>query len=583
MNELVARSFSFARARVCVQEVHVFWAGTAVVAAALAGVLGWFLRTWPPHEDEALALFVGRGSFGDVLHTVIVERGGAPLQFAFAWAIVHLGGGLTALRAVSLVFAVASVPLIALLGARLASRMVGLVAAALASGTWVMLFQGIYGRMYSLFLFTSLLSFLALLSALGKPGEPPGTLGGTSRFPRAPSTGPLRGRALRASPGAPSTGPLTRTGGFAAGGRRRFAFWGLALLAMLASHPYAVLVVGAQGLFVLLRRERLRQALVTLAAVGVVGIPFWWADIVLRNRFDVGVGGGGPRLGSPGSVLHYFWWVSGDFSAGHHAWSAPVLLLALAGIVLLARRRRGGVLLTACVVAVPALAFMLATLHSTTSPEARHIIFALPFFSVLLAVPLVDAGRVRPPLTAALAFAAVAVLLVGEVRWAHRKTPPLFDGDPPGEAQARDSAASWLASTARSDDVLLGYEPVYLLAWERNRSFSGHALPRADPALFAAALKDVPEPLGRGVWVFDASDTTNVSERQTIPFVLPKPESAFEGYVYGPYLVVRSRRPLLTRTRYLAVSEDVMRLGRTLQIGDADINLHTLLQAESRL
>jgi hypothetical protein len=282
-------------------------------------------------------------------------------------------------------------------------------------------------------------------------------------------------------------------------------------------------------------------------------------------------------------VLHYFWWVSGDFSAGHRAWSAPVLLLALAGAVLLARRRRGGLPLAACVVAVPALAFMLATLHSTTSPEARHIIFVLPFFSIALALPLVELGRLRPPFTAVVALAAVGALLVGEVRWAHQKTPPLFDGDPSAQIQARDSAASWLASTARADDVLLGYEPIYLRAWERNRSFSIHALPRADPALLAAALKDVPEPLGRGVWVFDASDTTNVSERQTIRFVLPKPESAFEGRAYGPYLVIRSRRPLVTRERYVEVSETVMRLGRRLQIGDADINLHTLLQAESRL
>jgi hypothetical protein len=535
VNEVVARTESFARARTRVEERHVFWAGTTVVAAALAGALGWLLQTWPPHEDETLALFVGRGSLGHVLHTVIAERGGAPLHFLFAWAVAHTGGGLTALRIVSLVFAVASVPLIALLGARLADRTAGVVAAALASGTWVVLFQGVYGRMYSLFLFTSLLSFLALLSALDH------------------------------------------------GGRRRFALWGVALFLMLASHPYAVLVLGGQALFVFLRRVRVREASLTLAAVAVAGIPFWWADIVLRGRFDVGVGGGGPRLGSPGSVLHYLWWVSGDFSAGHREWSITVLLTALVGAILLVRRGRGGLLLAVCVITVPALAFMLATLHSTTSPEARHIIFALPFFSIALALPLVEIGRLRPPLTAVVAVGAVALLLVGEVRWAHEKTPPLFDGDPAGEAQARSSAASWLASTARADDILLGYEPIYLRAWERNRAFSIHAVPRADPALLASTLKELDEPLGRGVWVFDASDTTNARERQTIPFVLPQPASDFEGHAYGPYLVIRSRRPLLTRERFVEVSETVMRLGRTLQIGDADINLHTLLQAETRL
>lgn len=535
MVELATHSSALARARLRVQEVDVFWAGTAAVTGTLAGVLGWFLRTWPPHEDEALALFVGRGSLGHVLRTVVTERGGAPLHFALAWLVVHLGGGLTGLRIVSLVFAVASVPLIALLGARLADRTVGLVAAALASGSWVLIFHGIFGRMYSLFLFTSLLSFLTLLSALDH------------------------------------------------GGRRRFVFWGLALLLMLASHPYAALVVAAQGLFVVLRRRRLRAALLTLAAVAVAGIPFWWADLVLRDRFDVGVGGGGPRLGSPTSVLHYFWWVAGDFSAGHRTWSTPVLLLALVGLILLWRRRAESVALFACVVAVPAVAFMLATLNSTTSPEARHLIFALPFFSVLLAMPLVEIGRRGGRLAPAVAVAAVAVLLVGEVRWTHEKTPPIFDGDPPGETQARDAAGAWLASTSRPTDVLLGYEPVYLAAWERNRSFSSHTLPRADPALLASALKDVPEPLGRGVWVFDASDTTNVKPRQTIRFALPSPHAAFEGRVYGPFLVIRSRRPLVTRRRYVTVSEEVMRLGRTLEIGDADINLRTLLRAESRV
>jgi hypothetical protein len=535
MIEVATDPSPLARARTRVRDVDTFWAGTTAVAATLAGVLGWFLRTWPPHEDEALALFVGRGSLGHVLHTVVTERGGAPLHFGLAWLVVHLGGGLTGLRLVSLLFAVASVPLIALLGARLADRTVGLVAAALASGSWVLMFHGIYGRMYSLFLFTSLLSFLALLSALDR------------------------------------------------GGRRRFALWGLALLLMLASHPYAALVVAAQGLFVVLRRRRLRSALLTLAAVGIAGIPFWWADLVLRDRFDVGVGGGGPELGSPTSVLHYFWWVAGDFSAGHRAWSTPVLVLALVGTMLLWRRRPESVGLFACVVAVPGLAFMLATLNSTASPEARHLIFALPFFSVLLAVPLVEVGRRGGRLGPAVAVTAVVVLLIGEVRWTHEKTPPIFDGDPPGETQARAAAAAWLASTYRPSDVLLGYEPVYLQAWEQNRSFSGHTLPRADPALLASALKKIPEPLGRGVWVFDASDTTNVKERQTIRYALPTPQAAFEARAYGPFLVIRSRNPLGTRANYVAVSEEVMRLGRTLEIGDADINLRALLRAESRL
>src|SRR5436309_13891013 len=144
-------------------KLDAFWVATGTVTAAVAGVLGWFLRTWPPHEDEALALFVGRGSLGHVLHTVVAERGGAPLHFLLAWVVVHLGGGLTALRLASLLFAVASIPVLAALSAGLASRRVALVATFLAAASWLFLFHGVYGRMYSLFLLPSALSYLALL------------------------------------------------------------------------------------------------------------------------------------------------------------------------------------------------------------------------------------------------------------------------------------------------------------------------------------------------------------------------------------------------------------------------------------
>src|SRR4051812_50065562 len=117
-------------------KVDAFRAATGVLTAVVAGVLGWLLGLWPPHEDEALALFVGRGSLGDVLHTVVAERGGAPLHFLLAWAVVHLGGGLTTLRLVSLVFAVASGPPIALLRAPLAHPATRVVAGAPPSAGW---------------------------------------------------------------------------------------------------------------------------------------------------------------------------------------------------------------------------------------------------------------------------------------------------------------------------------------------------------------------------------------------------------------------------------------------------------------
>src|ERR671936_350957 len=155
------------------------------VAGCTIGVLTFLLvqlSAWPPHEDETLALFVGRQSLGGLIHTVLGQRGGAPLHFCFAWLVVHTGGGLTSLRLVSALFAAASVPVIAALGARLAGRGPALAACVLGSASWVLLFHGIYGRMYSLFLFTSALSYLALVEAVERGGRPRWALWGTATF-----------------------------------------------------------------------------------------------------------------------------------------------------------------------------------------------------------------------------------------------------------------------------------------------------------------------------------------------------------------------------------------------------------------
>ena len=51
--------------------------GALGIAGALAVFLAFRLTAWPPHEDEVLALAVGRQSLDGLLDTVINERGGA--------------------------------------------------------------------------------------------------------------------------------------------------------------------------------------------------------------------------------------------------------------------------------------------------------------------------------------------------------------------------------------------------------------------------------------------------------------------------------------------------------------------------
>ena len=507
-----------------------FWIGVAGCTAAVAAFLLARLTAWPPHEDETLALFVGRESLPDLLQTVQAERGGAPLHFLVAWLVAHLGGGLTGLRLFSALFAVASVPVCALLVARLAGRAAALIATAIVSASWMLLFHGIYGRMYSLFLLTSSLSYLAFLVAVER------------------------------------------------GGARRWALWALAILAAVATHPYGALVLASQALY-LLARARTREAIAALAAVAILGAPFWYSDLVLAGRFDVGVGGGGEKLVGPLSILDYLGRVAGDFTAGF----TLVLIAVLAAAVVGARRlwlgNRSGAVLTALVVLVPAASLLVAELGSSTSPESRHLVFVLPFFACLVALGLLEGARSRLVLLGA----ALAALLAAEVAWGWDKTPPLYEGEPTARVQARKAASAWLARDARPDDVLFGYEPLYLGAWERARTgFSRTVVPRADAKLAVESLRSA-SALGRGIWIFDASDTNNFDPRMSIPVRYPQPRESFEARVFGPFLVIRSRERTATPRGFLEQARAVQLVGKSLYIGDADVNLVTVDRALARL
>jgi hypothetical protein len=508
---------------------HWLWLGVAGVTVAAAAFLQHQLMAWAPHEDETLALFVGRDSFTGVVEHVTRERGGAPLHFLFAYAVAHLGLGLGSLRVVSAAFAVASLPLVALLGRRLADRATALTATALVAGSWVFLFHGVYARMYSLFLFLSLVSFLLLLRALDR-----GRWGG-------------------------------------------WTLWGLAILLTVAAHPYGALVLASQGVFVLLaRRDRFRQAVVAFAAVLLAGTPFWLTDLVLAGRFDVGVGGGGEKLGGPWAIVTYLWHTAGDFSSGRWPVLVAVLLLALLGLLTVHGEARA---LALCAVGVPVAAFLAARLGGSTSPESRHLIFVLPFFSILVAVGILRACRRVP----ALAVVVTVLLVAFEVSWASHRTPQLFNWEPNKRQATRAQAERFLADTSRPDDLLFGYEPLFLGAWEINRHFPDTVLPRADATLALRTLDRQPKPLGRGVWVLDASEHNNLRPRLEIENRNPGPAGMFETRVYGPFLIIRTVKPVVSADAYLTAAAKAMLVGRSLGIGDADVNLQTIEQADRTL
>ena len=516
-----------------------FWVGVGAVSFALGAFLLARLHALPPNEDEVLAFFISHGSLGEVLETVLGERGGAPLHYLLAYLAGQVDPGLTSLRLISVAFAVGSVPVAAAVVARLSDRRTALLAAVVAAASWTTLYHGIYGRMYSLFLFTSALSLLLLLRALER-----------------------------------ST-------------RGRWAAWVAATLALLAAQPYGVLVLGAQVAYVAVLRIRrplsLRAPLIALGAVVVLAGPLWRTYFVLASRFEVGLGSGsGSELGSPVDVVDYLWDVLGDFTAGWFWVALPVAVVCTIGFVILARARPESAILTAAIAAVPVLALVAARSGAGASLETRHLIFVLPFTAMLFVLGLrwlaAGAGRAGPPLVAG----ALVALVVFEIAWGLDRTRWLYTGEPERRTEAREDAAAWLAETGRADDVLLGFEPTYLDAWEEGAPFGDIFIPRADPKLALEALEDADQPLGRGVWVLDASDELDQDRvRLTIPLRSPGPE--FESRAFGPFLIVRTLDPVGDPESFLEATLRVQQLSAELEIGDAGRNYVTAEEALKRL
>jgi hypothetical protein len=174
---------------------------------------------------------------------------------------------------------------------------------------------------------------------------------------------------------------------------------------------------------------------------------------------------------------------------------------------------------------------------------------------------------------------ALLALSVGDVAWGLQKTRRLYVGEPQVRTDARQAASAWLASKSAPDDILFGYDPLFLGAWEDDASFSRTVVPRADTKLALQVLSRAPTPLGHGVWVLDASDTNNFTPRLHIKLRYPRPASKFDARVFGPFLVVRSRKPTGSIREFLLQTQAVQLVGQSLLLGDSDINLVTVEHA----
>ena len=82
------------------------------------------------------------------------------------------------------------------------------------------------------------------------------------------------------------------------------------------------------------------------------------------------------------------------------------------------------------------------------------------------------------------------------------------------------------------------------------------------------------------MWILDASERNNLHPRLEIDNRDPGPAGAFETRAFGPFLVIRTREPVRTADAYLRAAARAMLVGRSLGIGDADVNLQTVERAD---
>jgi hypothetical protein len=290
----------------------------------------------PYYEDEAVSGLISQRPLLEVLDTVMLDRGGAPLHFVLAHATFWIEPTGGALRWLSVLAALGTVPLCFDLGRRLGGVEAGVVAGAVAASSTALAIYGSFGRMYAL------LVFVAALFA------------------------DLFVRALR----------LRTTGAVAAAAA---AGWLLPAVHPYGAIPAAVALVAAG---VLWSRRPLRAAWpVVLAAVAAV--PFLVADLTLASRAEIG--GGRRSLASPGEAWRELDTALSSFAGGDGIPLVFFTALAVVGLVTLARREPA-VAALALSILVPPVLFLLVRTEATPDLSPRHLFYGLPFWAAAIGV-----------------------------------------------------------------------------------------------------------------------------------------------------------------------------------------------------
>jgi Dolichyl-phosphate-mannose-protein mannosyltransferase len=435
--------------------------GVLAASVAVVGAIAFLLARLAPDvhekplfEDEAVTGLIAPQPLGELIHTVMWERGGGPLHFLLGHLTLAIDPSPFALRWLSVLFALATVPLCYDLGRRVSGRVAGIAAAVVAATSTMLAVYGSFGRMYALYAFASALAIDLFVRAVQQPS-----------------------------------------------GRTAFAAAAAAWL-LPAIHPFGALLVGAEALvaLVLWRGRPLLPAL-PVAAVGLAMVPFAIADLRLAGRFEVGLDGE-TRIAAPHDAFDQALRAVAA-SAGGAGWTFGLLCgFALAGLIILVRREPAFAGLAALAFAVPPLLLAYAKTGSEPGLSPRHLIFLLPITAALIGAGLAYGVRTFSPSWGALAVAALAAVVLvapaGGITDPRDWSNDVLGGGPPERALGGESALAqpsrWLRASVGPNDVLFPYSAVYLSGLPATGEAT--ALPYSQTALLLRSLERVPSPVG---------------------------------------------------------------------------------------
>jgi hypothetical protein len=391
----------------------------------------------PLYEDEAISGLISMRPLREVLETVVLDRGGAPLHFALAHLAFAIDASPEALRWLSVLCALGAVPLTFDLGRRLAGTPAGIVAAVVVASSTALSVYGTFGRMYALFVLVAALFADLYVRALDR-------------------------RTLGAVAAAAAAGVL-----------------------LPSVHPYGAIpaFVALVAAAILWRRRSLAPAL----AVGIAAaaaLPLVLADLRLADRAAVGAAGSHP-LATPGVAWGELVAALSAFAGGDGLPFLFFTVLALVGIAVLLRERPA-VAALALATLIPPLLFVVVRTSSAPDLSPRHLFYGLPLWAAAIGVGAVRLTRRVPGPLAVAALVGVAL--------AAAASPPSALRDPRELGFASVPREEHHTIRAGSHDVLIPYSAVFLK--ELPHVSRAVALPHAPGEEVLRALEHADRPIG---------------------------------------------------------------------------------------